>query len=196
MPSSLRGRSLYLILAAAGSAYPFLVYFGLRVVSPAVLAGGLVVLFGARVLLDRGDEARRHLGSVFLIAALGALILVALSPLAGLKSYPILVSVALAGLFAYSLRRPPPIIERIARLSEPDLPPAVVPYLRKVTLGWLGFFLANAAISAATAVSGNMELWMLYNGFLSYILMGTLFAAEWVVRRRVQRRHRGVGEGA
>jgi uncharacterized membrane protein len=194
MPSSLRGRSLYLIVALAGIAYPFLVYFGLRIVSPAVLAGGLVVLLGARVLFDRGDDARRRLGSVFFIAAIAALILVALSPLAGLESYPILVSLALAGLFAYSLWRPPPVIERIARISHPDLPPAAVPYLRKVTLVWLGFFLANAAVSAATAVSGNMELWMLYNGFISYILMGTLFVAELVVRQRVRRSHRRAGE--
>jgi len=194
MPSSLRGRSLYLILAVAGIGYPFLVYFGLRVVSPAVLTGGLVVLLGARVLFDRGDDARRRLGSVFLIAAAGALILVALSPLAGLKSYPILVSLALAGLFGYSLWRPPPVVERIARISHPDLPAAALPYLRKVTLVWLAFFIANAALSAATAVSGNMELWMLYNGFVSYILMGTLFLAELVVRRRVRRGHGRVGE--
>lgn len=193
MPSSLRGRSSYLVLAAAGIAYPFLVYFGLRVAPPAVLAVGLVVLLGARLVFERRGDARRRLAPVFLSATAGALLLVALSPLAGLESYPILVSLALAGLFAYSLWRPPTVIERIARVRHPDLPPAALPYLRKVTLVWLGFFVANAAVSAATAMSGNLELWMLYNGFISYIIMGVLFVAELLVRRRVRR---GLGRAA
>lgn len=188
MPSSLRGRSLYIVFAAAGVAYPFLVYFGLRVVSPAILAVVLVVILGARLLFERGGDARRRLAPVFASAAVGAAVLVALSPLAGLKSYPIFLSLALAVLFAYSLWRPPTAIEQIARIRHPDLPPGALPYLRKVTLVWLGFFLANAAVSAATAMSGNLELWMLYNGFVSYILMGVLFIAELIVRRRVRRR--------
>ena len=188
MPSSLRGRSLYFVFAAAGIAYPFLVYFGLRVASPAVLAVGLVGILAVRLLFDRGGDAQRRFAPVFVIAAVGALLLVVLSPLAGLQSYPIFVSLAFAGLFAYSLWRPPTFIERVARISHPDLPQGALPYLRKVTLVWLGFFLANAAVSAATAMSGNLELWMLYNGFISYILMGTLFVAELLVRRRVRRR--------
>jgi uncharacterized membrane protein len=188
MPSSLRGRSLYFVFAAAGIAYPFFVYFGLRVASPAVLAVGLVGILAVRLLFDRGGDAQRRFAPVFIIAAVGALLLVALSPLAGLQSYPIFVSLAFAGLFAYSLWRPPTFIERVARMRHPDLPQAALPYLRKVTSVWLGFFLANAAVSAATAMSGNLELWMLYNGFISYILMGTLFVAELLVRRRVRRR--------
>ncbi|HKW55190.1 MAG TPA: hypothetical protein VJO12_15970 [Stellaceae bacterium] len=188
MPSSLRGRSPYLAVTAAGIAYPFLVYFGLRVAPPAVLAGGLVGILGVRLLLERGDDERGRFAPLLFGAAVVALILVALSPLAGLKSYPILVSLAFAGLFAYSLWRPPTVIERIARLHQPDLPPAALPYLRNVTRVWLGFFLANAAISAATAMSGDLELWMLYNGLISYILMGALFAVEFIVRRHVRRR--------
>lgn len=187
MPSSHRGRSLYFVFVAAGIGYPFLVYFGLRVVSPAVLAVGLVVILGTRLVFERGSDAHRRFAPVFFSAAVGAVVLVALSPLAGLQSYPILVSLAFAVLFAYSLWRPPSAIEQIARIRHPDLPPAALPYLRKVTLVWLGFFLANAAVSAATAMSGNLELWMLYNGFVSYILMGVLFVAELIVRRRVRR---------
>ncbi|HWG79779.1 MAG TPA: hypothetical protein VN681_08400 [Stellaceae bacterium] len=188
MPSSLRERSPYLALGAAGLAYPFLVYFGLRVVPPAVIAGGLVGILGVRLALDRGNDERRRFAPLLFGAAVGTLILVVLSPRAGLKSYPILVSLAFAGLFAYSLWRPPTIIERIARLHQPDLPPAATPYMRNVTRVWLGYFLANAAISAATAMSGDLDLWMLYNGLISYILMGVLFAVEFMVRRHVRRR--------
>ena len=106
-----------------------------------------------------------------------------MSPLAALQSYPILLSLGLFCVFGYSLVRPPTVVERIARLREPDLPQDAIPYLRGVTLVWLVFFLANAAVSAATALSGSLELWTLYNGFLSYLIMGALFAGELVVRR-------------
>jgi uncharacterized membrane protein len=66
----------------------------------------------------------------------------------------------------------------------------VLPYLRKVTLVWLGFFVANAAISAATAMSGSLELWTLYNGLISYLIMAGLFAGEWIVRGFVHAAHR------
>ena len=193
MPSSLKGRSVQLAFVAAGIAYPILVYVGLRVTSPAVLVIGLLSLLGLRLLLDRRGGAQQRFAPAFWAAAAGALLLVALSPLAGLESYPILLSLAFAGLFAYSLRHPPSAIERIARVREPDLPSSAVPYLRNVTLVWLGFFLVNAAISAVTAMSGDLELWTLYNGLISYILVGALFTAELIVRQFVRRRHRAAG---
>ena len=39
-----------------------------------------------------------------------------------LKLYPVLVNAALLGVFAYSLISPPSMIERFARIREPDLP--------------------------------------------------------------------------
>jgi uncharacterized membrane protein len=182
MPSFLRGRSLRLAIGLAALAYPFLVYFGLRLASPAALGIALLAVLGLRLVLDRQDSVRRSFAPAFWIAAAGALLLVALSPLAGLKSYPILVSLGFAGLFAHSLWQPPSVVERIARLREPNLPASAVRYMRRVTAVWLGFFLGNAAISAATAIGGSLELWTLYNGFISYVIMGVLFVTEYVLR--------------
>jgi uncharacterized membrane protein len=148
-----------------------------------------LTVLALRIVIERQDAARRSFSPVLWSAAIGALLLVVLSPLAGLQSYPILVSLALAGVFAHSLWRPPTVIERIVRLRKPNMP-APVSYLRKVTLVWLGFFLANAAISAATAMSGSLELWTLYNGLISYLIMGTLFAGEWIVRGFVRAANR------
>jgi len=103
------------------------------------------------------------------------------------KAYPVAVSLAAAAVFALSLHFPPPVIERIARLTEPDLPPKGVAYTRRVTEVWVGFLLLNASISAATAVWGSLDQWTLWNGLLSYLAMGALFAGEFVVRQRVRR---------
>jgi uncharacterized membrane protein len=182
MPSFPPGRSLRIALGVIGLAYPVLVYFGLRFASPAGVALGILALLALRSIVLPRKGGQRHLTVALWAAATGALVIVALSPLAALHAYPILVSLAFAAVFAYSLWRPPTIIEQIARLREPALPAVAVPYLRKVTLLWIGFFLANAALSAATAASGSLELWTLYNGFISYVLIGALFVGEWIFR--------------
>lgn len=77
------------------------------------------------------------------------------------------------------------MIERFARLRHPDLPEAGVHYTRQVTQVWCGFFFVNALVAAWTAVAVSREAWALYNGLIAYVLMGTLFAGEWLVRQRL-----------
>jgi uncharacterized membrane protein len=191
MPSFPKGSRLSLALAAAGVAYPFLVYFGIGVASPVVLVLALVGLAGLRLVVKPRGGKGRSIAFVFLAATCGALLLVALSPQAGLKSYPILVSLGLAAWFAHSLRSPPTVIEQLARLREPDLSASAIPYLRNLTAVWLGFFMVNAGISAASAMSGDLALWTLYNGLLSYLLIGALFAGELLLRTFLRARGRG-----
>ena len=92
------------------------------------------------------------------------------------------------GLFAMSLWRGPSVVERLARLREPDFPPAAVVYTRRVTQVWCGFFVVNGLIAVATALWASTAVWTLYNGLLSYVAMGVLMGAEWLVRRRVRGR--------
>jgi uncharacterized membrane protein len=35
------------------------------------------------------------------------------------------------------------------------------------------------------------RVWALYNGLIAYLLIGTLFAVEWLVRQRVKARAHG-----
>jgi uncharacterized membrane protein len=150
---------------------------------------GLFVLLALRFVFGR-HESRRNTQS-YLIAGVVVLILAAYSPMVGLKAYPVLMSLTFAAAFAYSLLSPPTIIEQIARIRHPDLPLEVNSYLRKVTIAWLLFFLINAAMSGATASCGSLRLWTLYNGFISYLGIGAMFAAEFLIRQAVHRRIRG-----
>lgn len=72
-----------------------------------------------------------------------------------------------------------PIVERLARLQEPDLPEKGVRYTRRVTQIWCGFFIINGGIALFTALYGDMSLWTAWNGMIAYFLMGTLMAGEW-----------------
>ena len=173
-------RSLNLAGLLALMAYPFAVYFGLGRLSPRVMVAGLVVLLSLRMILSRGQNSRSRLP--YLLGGAGLIILALRSPAVGLKAYPVLISLALAAMFGYSLLRPPTIIEQIVRVRRPEMPPAIIAYLRNVTIVWLAFFLINASISTATALSGNLKLWALYNGFISYLMIGGLLLGEFLLR--------------
>ncbi|MGE5493000.1 MAG: hypothetical protein ACM31P_17135 [Actinomycetota bacterium] len=171
-------------------AYPVAVYFGLDAIGPR----GLGLLLLAVLVLRHWQSARRFASDVqnsewmvfALLAGLAASI-TALGSEALLLLYPVAVSLCLLLVFGSSLFRPPSVIERIARLSEPDLPPEGVRYTRQVTKAWCAFFAMNAAVALATVFSSR-EAWVLYNGLLSYLLMGAMFAGEWIIRGRIRRR--------
>lgn len=176
------------ILGVLTVLYPVAVYFSLEHFSPRVWGAILLGLFALRLWIHRHQQ----IGEIALWSSVAATI-AALWMLAGdspmaLRSYPVMVNASLALIFAISLIRPPSMIERLARLQDPALPPEGVPYTRKVTQVWLAFFLINGSIASYTAYWGTLEQWTLYNGIISYVLMGTLFAVEWCVRQSVMKR--------
>jgi uncharacterized membrane protein len=165
--------------------YPLALWWAGGRVEPRWLALGLLALGAAR-LATAGEATWRYVGA-------GALALGALASVFNvgwpLKFYPVVINASLLALFGATLWRPPSMVERLARLSQPSLPPHVVDYTRKVTMVWCGFFVVNGTVAAMTAVWGSEATWALYNGGVAYGAMGLLFAGEFVVRRVVKRRH-------
>jgi uncharacterized membrane protein len=177
-------RSPWLSLAIAGGiAYPFLVYLGLSRLPPGVIVLAGLALIGVRM------AAMPSAANAFALLAAGTALtgLLLLTPERAVLAYPIVISLATATIFSLSLVRPPTVIERIARLREPGLPAAGIAYCRKVTAVWALFLIGNAMVSAATALWGTIAQWTLWNGLISYLLMGLLFGGEMAVRRTVRR---------
>jgi uncharacterized membrane protein len=175
------------IVAVLTVLYPFAIWLGLGRVEPRWLAVLLLVLALARAVTRREAFWWAAAGAAGLLVLAAALANDALP----LKLYPVLVNLVLLLLFATSLWRPPSVIERLARLREPNLPPSGVAWTRRVTIAWCVFFLGNGGTSALTALFASDRVWALYNGLIAYLLMGLLFAGEWLLRPR----HRVVGEG-
>lgn len=121
-------------------------------------------------------------------ALLGAASLIAKSEVP-LKYYPVLVNAVALSIFAWSLFRPPPIVERIARLRDRAFPEAAVPYVRGVTKAWCIFFVVNGTIAFLTAIAADPMIWAIYNGIVAYALIGLMFIGERLVRRHVMARH-------
>jgi uncharacterized membrane protein len=169
--------------------YPFLVYTGLQQFGPRVLAALLLLVALAKLTATK--FARQPLGNggwLLLAATLAGGVTLLTGSVMGLKFYPVIVSLVLLAVFGVSLFRPPSMIERFARLQTPDLPTHAIAYTRKVTWVWCGFFILNGAI-ACLSVFASDKIWALYNGLISYVLIGLLLAGEYWIRLRVQRKH-------
>jgi uncharacterized membrane protein len=175
------------VLGGLGLAYPFVVYGAMGRVPAGALVVVALALVGARLGALRGKAVGRNLVRPLVAVAVATLLLAVADPDSAALAYPVLMSLGMAAAFGLSLWRGPPLVEVFASLREPVPGPEAQGYLRAVTWVWFVFLLTNAAISAATGLSGDLAVWTLYNGLASYLLMGLLFAVEWVVRRRVRR---------
>lgn len=185
------------ILALVTLLYPVVVFYGLTAFSVRWVSLLLLILFSTRLLVLKkgnisndkkilGTTANKTISSVVLLFLLFSFIFGADI---GLLFYPVIINAALALIFSYSLANPPPVIERLARLTQADLPPHAISYTRTVTKVWLGFFIINGLIASYTALFTRIETWTLYNGLIAYILMALLFSGEYLVRLKVQKRN-------
>lgn len=102
--------------------------------------------------------------------------------------YPVAVSAAMLCVFGFSLLGRATMVETLARLTDPNLPASAVAYCRTVTKVWCAFFALNGAIALFTAFWTSREVWAIYNGVVSYMLIGCLLAAEYLVRLRIRRK--------
>lgn len=172
-------------------AYPLAVYFGLTHLGSRQLGVLLLLLLLPGLLVKARAAPREDLWAVlrvpltvFAVVGAGA----ALGDPRFFLALPVVVNLLLLAHFAASLRGPVSLVERMARLQEPELPPGGPDYCRKVTKVWCVFFVANAAVAAGLALFAPLTWWMFYTGLLGYLLMGLLFTVEFIVRKMTFRR--------
>lgn len=113
-----------------------------------------------------------------------------------LTFYPALVNLFFLVLFGHTLFAGPSMVYRLATLKDKSI--AISPYRKKiaaycrnVTLVWCCFFIVNGSIALMSVFGDSYRFWALYNGCIAYILMGLLFAGEYIVRKVVQKNMKG-----
>ena len=163
--------------------YPFWAWWGLSRFGILPVALSLASIMLLRALMSPSRKNFGFAGIALVLAALSA-ILDAEEPM---LFYPVAVNGFLLRLFGTSLSSTP-IVEKFARLRTPDLPPEGVRWCRGVTMVWCGFFVLNGSVALATVLYGDRGLWMIWNRCVSYVLIGILFAGEFLLRRIRMRR--------
>ncbi|MDR1759522.1 MAG: AMP-binding protein [Fibrobacter sp.] len=188
---SVLGKVVFTIFSVC---YPVLIFAGLYFkIQPRVLSLLLVIMAAFHFSAFLRGKNRKTLFLFAGLLGLVALVWVTNSETT-LKIYPVLVNLVLLGVFGSTLFRPPSLVFRFALLQDKTLATspsvsAVEKYCFKVTLVWCLFFVFNGSVSWATVFAGSEWIWSLYNGLISYILIGLLFLIEYAVRVQVRKKY-------
>ena len=168
--------------------YPLAIYFGLEFLRPGMLGLGLTVLALARMYLMPSEAAQVAKIPLIAVAVYSLLVVVSDSELV-LRFYPVVINLTLAAVFAATMFNGPPMIERISVARGMVVSGPGKRYVRVLTAVWSGYFVVSGAIAAATALFASWSVWVFYNGFLSYLLIGLFLGLEVLYRRRYKARH-------
>jgi uncharacterized membrane protein len=182
--------------------YPALILGGLHFGSPRVIALILLAVFW----LQRMLQARSLSAWIASLTALdwavvamltfGSVLTAVTDSELALRCYPALVNVGLLVSFSVTLVRPPSMIERFARMHFSEITPRVAAHTRRVTQLWCAMFVLNGVLALYTALACSREVWAVFNGLISYMLVGTLIVGEWIYRRVFIAPHRHTREQA
>jgi uncharacterized membrane protein len=165
--------------------YPVAVYFGLTHYRPRVVGLLLLVLLAPGLVAKLRNVPRAELIAVarLPLAVVGLLMLSAwFDDPRFVLALPVLINVTLLAGFGTSLRATP-MVERFARMQDPNLGPEHVSYCRTVTKVWCAFFALNAALSAALGLFASVHAWALWTGLLAYVAIGFVGTSEYIVRK-------------
>lgn len=181
------------LVIAALFGYPIAVYLADGYLTPSQLLAGLLLLLAARILVVAWIRPGKPVRDATLAALLAAAAVAVLWLLPGveltwLRLYPTLFALAVFAMFFGSLFTPKPLVERIARLMHPDLPPQAVVHCRRVTWVWSGVLFLNTLVSFYTSFGTSFRVWSLYNGLIVYFIFGALIVGEYLLRLRLRRK--------
>lgn len=98
-----------------------------------------------------------------------------------LKFYPPICNTFIFLIFFSSLFAEETIIQKFARACGDKLERPALIYTRNLTYIWCIFTFLNLLISIWTIFQSD-KIWLLYNGCISYVLIGLLFSVEYIVR--------------
>ncbi len=178
---------LNIVSVAVMICLPLLIYFGYKEgIEPRFIAFALLLFYGIRSGIFKKKSLRSILKSKQLYVV-GSIILffgivIALNRATFFLYIPAFVNLGLLLSFGSTLFLGPPIIETFARRQVKKISAEEIHYCRNLTVLWSLFFLLNGTVSVIIALKDNMEYWVIYNGFISYILIGLFFAVEMTYR--------------
>jgi uncharacterized membrane protein len=165
-------------------AYPLLAHLGVMLGAPLLQWLALQCLFAGvffRVL--RGGAARAWVALAAF--AIGTWLLTASGDgLYALYLPPLVLTGLACAAFVQSLRPGQvPLVTRIATGVHGTLSPPLAAHTVTVTRIWAVLLASMFAITLALTLAGAHAAWSLFTNFISYALMGLMFAAEFAWRR-------------
>ncbi|WP_148257627.1 hypothetical protein [Leadbettera azotonutricia] len=186
--------------------YPLLVFSALVIFKLSIryLSILIIVLAVAYAFMNRSNYHGRHPVFIFIspvilfsigIVCLSTTFFIDSEALSRVifKIYPALADLVYLTIFGTSLFIPPTIVYSFINVFDKKLNEHLEKayfenYCRKCTVYWCIFFILDFIISLITAILESDLVWGIYNGGVTYVLMGLLFVGEYVSIKVIEKR--------
>lgn len=173
-------------------AYPLLILIGYRFLSlpPSVIACGVLAISLSHIFIKR--TFRDRIPSV--IMALAALLVLLTGAEVILRFYPVVINALFLFSFYTSVRGEDSIIYSFTLLMYREMEWAsykhkVKRYCKRLCYVWSAFFAINSLAILFLMLKASLDVWALYTGVIQYLVMGALFAGEFLIRIWVDRQN-------
>lgn len=179
-----------IIITVISFLYPFFVYYAINCGKINIVPIALAVVVFIKFLLGGKKQYILNISLVLSVIGINCLFFLLDNELSVLM-YPVLVNLIMFIIFGRTLiRKGKSFIEILACFTTPidKQTEHFRKYCRNVTKIWTLFFLINGTIAFITACYCSFDVWTLYNGIISYVLIGLIFSIEYLVRIIMQKR--------
>jgi len=161
-------------------AYPFAVFYALKQeIATRFIGLVLLVLVSFSFLRNKNKY-------IFILGLVLSFLVILFNQDVFLKLYPVLMNLGLGCIFALSLRKTPVITQFAQKMQKRPLNTKTIIYTKHATIAWAIFMFVNTVLSFITVFLSD-RIWVLYNGFISYILIGIMMLGEYIVRKRKEK---------
>jgi len=167
-------------------ASPWVLYFTLSQQRVDIAAFALVAWVGVRAIVivaSAEPEQRRAALQLPAIALVFALLGLVSHERVFLMILPSATQAAFGMTFLRSLAKPVPLVEHFARMVKPELGDGERAHCRQWTKIWGVYLWGLAAIGVVLGIAASLAVWTAYVGVVSYVLVGVLFAVEYIQRK-------------
>ncbi|MDR2619030.1 MAG: hypothetical protein LBC62_09185 [Treponema sp.] len=186
--------------------YPLLVFSALVIFKLSIryLSILVILLAIAYILINRRRYHGRHPMFIFITPAIlfsiGLVCLIIdsdknmhIDPKLVFKVYPALADLVYVTIMGTSLFIPPPLVSYFVTMFDKSLKDHLDPaylerYCRKATIIWCVFFFIDAIIAMITVIWTSELVWGIYNGGVTYVLMGMIFIGEYVIIKIIEKK--------
>ena len=195
-------RHVKLIFGIIAILYPFLVFCSLVIIQLPVryLSVFFIILALSYIIINRHSFKGRQTVIFFItpviLCTIGTICLLTTSQVI-LKLYPALANLAYLTFTLSSLIIPPPIAFYFIDIFDKKIK-TVIPekrfnrYCRNATITWCVYFIIDGSISVFSVFWLSDLDWGIYNGGITYVLMGLIFVAEFVILKKIEKKYRNV----
>ena len=118
---------------------------------------------------------------VSILITLSVIVLFHFTQIFLVKFYPVCANLTVFLVFFISSFKEETVIQKFAKAVDGELSENALKYTRNLTYIWAGLTFFNF-VASLVSVFMSTKFWALYNGLISYVLIGALFSVEYIIR--------------